>query len=643
MELNRENFDAVFPKLQHLLQTCEFYAFDLEMTGINPVRNGRRVDPELDLTSLPHNCRFYSTPEASWAGKWEAASTFSPMQLGLSIFHRRLANSSVKAFREKLTCKESSEVLDAWSAAEMTKQTAEALYQAAREKLTALRAAVDASVKAIGNPSELTSDDSAMDLSVLERVSRLYALMQELDMVEEFIINHSNDASGDKPPMTEYVASTFHCHLFPSWHYGDGELKMSIETVGDFLAKNNMDFNAWVRNSLLFAPREQITKKRLAALRSGEFGRVGDGTLGPKASVFNQQLLAKIPSKELSTVTTVFALLESFAEDNAEDPTARRPKCLPFLQEETFKVVIAKARSLGLKVSGGDVFWAPKNDSNHGVSTSNAAHQGTILIEAMLHSNKPVIAHNSWSDLLFLYKATHSTPLASYADFKTVMRQLFPRLYDTRTLCSLDVMQKYGTVRGPLDRTYDLFRKCHEAVTTKVTLSDGFAEGTKAAHNAGYDAFITGSLYLYIRHDLTVVHGIDYTAKLNGVIPVYASIFSIALHEEYDVLVQSRAAPIFYAIPDNTCRGGAFVEKLSSVLKKATLPAIVMNCGDSALAFVVGTAQGTGSLLDAALSSARHNFSKACGTRAQLIDMEVDRFVDKSGGKIQFLYLPATQ
>ncbi|CUE75673.1 ribonuclease, putative [Bodo saltans] len=636
MEINRANFSATFPKIQHLLQTCDFYAFDLEMTGINPVRCGRGVDAEaIHLETLPHNCRFYSTPEDSFAGKWEAATTFSPMQLGLSIFHKRSADATVATFRQKLTCRESSQVVDKWIED----------HRRPEQALELAKATVQQLANAVNNLKGV-SDNDDLSLEAMETISRFSLLSQELDAVTDFITSHSSSApaAASSSPLSpssnrgldDYVATTFHCHLFPSFHYGDGELRMSIETVGTFLSEHNMDFNAWVRNSLLYAPREAVARERVEALRRSASKSIATG--GPPA--FNQEMLAKVPKTDLNLVTTAFAALELFAENNRDNKEARQTKALPYIaNSDSFSAVIAKAKSLGLKADKGDIVWSPNpvDSANANGGGESAKHQANLLFEAMINSKKPAIAHNSWSDLLFLYRAFHSTPLTSYEHFKSTLGALFPTLYDTRTLSSLEINHGFGQVRGQLDRTYQLFKREHEARTVRVVMTDGFSEGSGAAHNAGYDAFITGSLFLYVSAEMRKHEGL--TVELfNGVLPVYASIFSISLHTEHDYLVQARSAPVFYCVPGPGARGGIFADRVASIMRKANLPSIPMNCGDSALLFVIGSARGTGSLLNSSITAALRDVEKSL-SGASVIDMKVDEFLQTTNGKIQFFPL----
>ncbi|RNF27607.1 putative ribonuclease [Trypanosoma conorhini] len=73
MQVTRDTFPAVFPKFVELLQTCDFYAFDEELTGIN-------------TAELPETIT--DTPEESYRAKRAVASRYNIIQVGICLFHR---------------------------------------------------------------------------------------------------------------------------------------------------------------------------------------------------------------------------------------------------------------------------------------------------------------------------------------------------------------------------------------------------------------------------------------------------------------------------------------------------------------------------------------------------------------------------
>lgn len=73
MQVYHSNFDIVADEFLRLLDTCEFYAMDQEMTGIN-VGNGRE--------------NYSFTPSLSYSGKRNAATVYTAFQVGICLFHK---------------------------------------------------------------------------------------------------------------------------------------------------------------------------------------------------------------------------------------------------------------------------------------------------------------------------------------------------------------------------------------------------------------------------------------------------------------------------------------------------------------------------------------------------------------------------
>ncbi|KAK7195871.1 poly(A)-specific ribonuclease PARN [Novymonas esmeraldas] len=73
MQVRRDNFPAVFPHFQELLRTCDFYAVDEEMTGIG-------------VPEVTESITF--APAESYHAKRLAASRYSIIQVGVCLFRR---------------------------------------------------------------------------------------------------------------------------------------------------------------------------------------------------------------------------------------------------------------------------------------------------------------------------------------------------------------------------------------------------------------------------------------------------------------------------------------------------------------------------------------------------------------------------
>ncbi|SCU69237.1 Poly(A)-specific ribonuclease PARN-1 [Trypanosoma equiperdum] len=77
MQVTRDNLPTVLPKFVQLLKTCDFYAFDEEMTGIN-------------VPELPESVT--DTPQETYNAKRAAASRYNIIQVGICLFHKNSEN-----------------------------------------------------------------------------------------------------------------------------------------------------------------------------------------------------------------------------------------------------------------------------------------------------------------------------------------------------------------------------------------------------------------------------------------------------------------------------------------------------------------------------------------------------------------------
>ncbi|KAF5226336.1 hypothetical protein ECC02_000460 [Trypanosoma cruzi] len=176
---------------------------------------------------------------------------------------------------------------------------------------------------------------------------------------------------------------------------------------------------------------------------------------------------------------------------------------------------------------------------------------------------KPIIGHNFWLDIMFMLHM-HEAPLpARYEDFKKQVHELFPCIYDTKTLSKTMFFSK-------LNKCYhldDLYKECCKInKESKDSIVFQFPPGFHfydekcigsegKAHEAGYDAYMTGIVFAIMKDVLKNGDEIEFK-KWENVISVYgnnyymsvvgndflksSSIFLIEFEEHVDArLVQS--------------------------------------------------------------------------------------------------------
>ena len=113
-------------------------------------------------------------------------------------------------------------------------------------------------------------------------------------------------------------------------------------------------------------------------------------------------------------------------------------------------------------------------------------------------SNKiPLIVHNGLMDLMFLITHCHAPTLPeSFEETKATIRSYFPRIVDTKILAGeySDAIIKGGkSDLGSLFNTITSEREMSWITFKAPTISNG--ESSQQAHEAAYDAFMTGCVF----------------------------------------------------------------------------------------------------------------------------------------------------
>ena len=122
-------------------------------------------------------------------------------------------------------------------------------------------------------------------------------------------------------------------------------------------------------------------------------------------------------------------------------------------------------------------------------SNDNKQHAPTYedIKENLKKSKKiPIIVHNGFMDLLFILTHFHNSSLPqSWSELKILISSYFPLLYDTRFIASECACQEYEQ-----KDLSSLFSKMHAGQTTAC------------AHDAGFDSFMTGSVFYKLCNEI---------------------------------------------------------------------------------------------------------------------------------------------
>ncbi|XP_042893459.1 pre-piRNA 3'-exonuclease trimmer-like [Penaeus japonicus] len=136
----------------------------------------------------------------------------------------------------------------------------------------------------------------------------------------------------------------------------------------------------------------------------------------------------------------------------------------------------------------------------------------TKIFRYLVDTQKPVVLHNCLLDLMLIYKQFHKHLPRSYSTFKSDLHQLFPTIYDTKLLAAeiknslRQTDDKVGNVLGntSLSNLATSLKKDHTALykpsVRHVPETNKYNGEEMMLHEAGYDAYLTGSSFLNLAH-----------------------------------------------------------------------------------------------------------------------------------------------
>ena len=143
----------------------------------------------------------------------------------------------------------------------------------------------------------------------------------------------------------------------------------------------------------------------------------------------------------------------------------------------------------------------------------------SLVVSELVNARKPIIGHNMIYDIAYLYNQFIDTLPETYPEFVREWYTRFPYLYDTKVLSSsLDLFSRTG-----LDTIYE---KCvtdpriRTLLSVNFDIKNGFVAYENAgigahAHEAAYDAYMTGVAFAYMIRWKEPGNGLDKSQKKN--------------------------------------------------------------------------------------------------------------------------------
>ncbi|RNF06509.1 putative ribonuclease [Trypanosoma rangeli] len=558
--INRQNFTELFPAFLRDLNDADYVAVDLEFTGI-------------DHESVPD---FLKLPEEAFLQKMAAARLFTPFQIGFSMFRgatEQVISAGVDAPGAGATPQSCRDVMRCEANAFYSSGLKGPMLKTMMENWVSKGQVVPRDMERLKETrleAELACNGVTESTSVFDKL-HAFRTLNEIDAVIEIAERWKGYTEAKKRHVS---VRNYYCYLLPAPAKGeeDRTVTLSSETVM-FLMQNTVDLNKWISEGLFFVSFEDYVKVQQAALCSTEaadHARVVE----ERAAILRRWINA-LPFEDVKKqLFSEYSKIVSFARTAPVGDSLEIH--LPFLRPPSFEEFDNHIRGLGLRLARRTITKVSPSRYLGVQFARDPSYFGTRLLEALVTatqgSKKPLVLHNGILDLAFLCCAMLREPPRTLTKFKRVIRDMFPVLYDTRTLTGAPSLQKVGTLTGTLKRTYLTLLKRNEQLQIHSTLSfEAAAEASMKEHDAVFDAFMTGSLFLFAQEELAQV-GSDFR-RLCGITPIHGCVFSINFSDDSDgCLLHPPTAPMYVIRhpPMITLNPEGLRSKLSMVVNSVT-------------------------------------------------------------------------
>ncbi|KAJ9510403.1 hypothetical protein QJQ45_015870 [Haematococcus lacustris] len=474
-DVTRDNFDVALPKIQKALSECTYYAFDCEMTGLFTDK-ARQQGPTLSLIGSDE---YLDDMQARYSRVRDAAASYTITQFGLSCFSLSSGPPSSSSAAHNPTTPQPSPAVPAAAEAAATPDT-----------------------------SSLTAQQPA-----------------------------PGPAASQTAQQQHFEVTTFNAYIFPeplSWEVsGSTPARRFLVDAGSlsFLSANHFDFNKWVAQGVPYmALREHAKKKQSGARQS---------------SKTNPVVLEK--EEDLAFVAALLAEVKQWLVAEPALPSLLLPRYNSFQRLLVHQVLAQVSHFAGLEsvtdthpgfyITKVDMDGWPRLRLVRGSLAAKVAHEVeeaalrqevlrqaagfSQVLQAMRDSGKPAVGHNCFMDLAYVLASFATGPSAlpeSWRDFKELCGFWFPAgLYDTKHIAyQLPAsLRPEGTGLGQLYQ--ELVAEGGSARPAAAQLMqqqlglglptikhhphcskyENVAAGA-AAHEAGYDAYMTGAVYAFL-------------------------------------------------------------------------------------------------------------------------------------------------
>eukprot|EP00446_Apocalathium_sp_SHHI-4_P030343 CAMPEP_0177226132 /NCGR_PEP_ID=MMETSP0367-20130122/39916_1 /TAXON_ID=447022 ORGANISM="Scrippsiella hangoei-like, Strain SHHI-4" /NCGR_SAMPLE_ID=MMETSP0367 /ASSEMBLY_ACC=CAM_ASM_000362 /LENGTH=523 /DNA_ID=CAMNT_0018676271 /DNA_START=83 /DNA_END=1652 /DNA_ORIENTATION=- len=331
-----------------------------------------------------------------------------------------------------------------------------------------------------------------------------------------------------------------------------------------FLSGNGLDFNRWVSKGVSYTRgdiEEELLKTLPGAAKEGSAPPAKEGGGGKDGKDKPE------PTKpqDITLVNDIMQKVADFAASGGQEMKLPNMKLRNKIAESHPHLTVEK------RANPSNPSWQERwvtNLSEDGLRARDAvtrqrimSHIGFRRMWNLLKTHRrPIVLHNGFFDLLFMHQAFEAPLPHALEEFKGVLRNCFPNIFDTKVLAEAAVLAGIlGTSRSALP----------ELAT--------FLEKKLVKYTAGYDAWQTGRIFGFFRAHLGDAKALDFANRVY----LMFSAFELCISTETDRLMFDGIARHLYDIDTTALNQRGLVELLKPILEEGKRQYAIKWCNDN--------------------------------------------------------------
>jgi len=308
----------------------------------------------------------------------------------------------------------------------------------------------------------------------------------------------------------DYQARPYNIYLFPR-EYGFVSPQIMIDSsAADFNTKHNMNWNKWFAEGITYMTLKQAKRKKQDLEKADK-----------KFADEPTDILILSKEEDLQKSKEFIGNLEAWIENKENQERFIVKEQSSLFRKHIYDTLQLKYKQLVFEtISNPDKYndkeihifkFADEKEREEYFAKKLKEKEDsfanligfTTVFQLLMDSKKPMVGHNFYLDILFLYSHFIEPLPYKFEEFKKTFNKSFPEIYDTKFIFENSRFRQKADKSTSLDALTPLCRNEEDKdfYQVKITLEEGFKAyefgNTENAryHEAGYDAFLTGYVY----------------------------------------------------------------------------------------------------------------------------------------------------